>query len=129
MKFQEDFFRKGFEYLKPLNLKEVAGDLEMHESTISRVTSNKYIQCPQGLLSYRFFFSNMVSSSNGNISSTIVKDIIKKIIANEDTEKPYSDRKIVEILDNKSINITRRTVAKYRDGLKILSHFKRKNWS
>ena len=129
LKFQENFFRKGFEYLKPLNLREVAGDLEMHESTISRVTSNKYIQCPQGLLSYRFFFSNMVSSSNGNISSTIVKDIIKKIIANEDPEKPYSDRKIVEILDNKSINITRRTVAKYRDGLKILSHFKRKNWS
>jgi RNA polymerase sigma-54 factor len=129
LKFQEDFFRKGLEYLKPLNLKEVSEDVGMHESTISRVTSNKYLQCPQGLLGFKFFFSNMVPSANGSVSSTIVKHIIKQIIAGEDSESPYSDKKIVELLNDRSINITRRTVAKYRDGLKIPSHFRRKKWS
>jgi len=128
VKFQEEFFRKGLEYLKPLNLRNVADDLNLHESTISRVTSNKYLQCPQGLLSFRFFFSNMVPAAAGSISSTIVKNVMKEIISKEDPRDPFSDQKIVELLNSRSINITRRTVAKYREVLKIPSHFKRKEW-
>lgn len=128
LKFQDDFFRKGFKYLKPLNLKDIAEDLGMHESTISRVTSNKYVQCPQGLLSFRFFFSNAVPSSQGDMSSSTVKDIIKKIISEEDTHEPLNDKKIVEILKAKGISVARRTAAKYREELKIPSHVKRKKW-
>jgi RNA polymerase sigma-54 factor len=128
MKFQEDFFRKGHKYLKPLNLKDIAEDMGMHESTISRVTSNKYIQCPQGLLSFRFFFSNAVSSEEGDISSSTVKDLIKKIVSEENPQKPINDKKIVEILKEKGINVARRTAAKYRDEMKIPSHIKRKKW-
>jgi len=128
LKFQEDFFRKGYKYLKPLNLKDVAEDMGMHESTISRVTSNKYVQCPQGLLSFRFFFSNAVSSDDGDISSSTVKDMIKKIISEEDSQKPLNDKKIVEILKEKGINVARRTAAKYREEMKIASHIKRKKW-
>ena len=128
LKFQEDFFRKGYKYLKPLNLKDVAEDMGMHESTISRVTSNKYVQCPQGLLSFRFFFSNAVSSDDGEISSSTVKDMIRKIISEEDSQKPLNDKKIVEILKEKGINVARRTAAKYREEMKIVSHIKRKKW-
>jgi len=128
LKFQEDFFRKGYKYLKPLNLKDVAEDMGMHESTISRVTSNKYVQCPQGLLSFRFFFSNAVSSDDGEISSSTVKDMIRKIISEEDSQKPLNDKKIVEILKEKGINVARRTAAKYREEMKIGSHIKRKKW-
>ncbi|NOZ69032.1 MAG: RNA polymerase factor sigma-54 [Deferribacteres bacterium] len=128
LKFQEEFFRKGPEFLKPLNLRDVAEALGMHESTISRVTSNKYIQCPQGLLNFRFFFSNAVSSSKGDISSSTVKDMIKQIIAEEDPAKPLNDKKIVEILKERGINVARRTAAKYREELKIPSHIKRKKW-
>ncbi|MBI5058100.1 MAG: RNA polymerase factor sigma-54 [Nitrospirae bacterium] len=128
LKFQEDFFAKGFKYLKPLNLKDIAEDLGMHESTISRVTSNKYIQCPQGLLSFRFFFSNAVHSDTGDISSSTVKDMIKKIVSEEDSMKPLNDKQIVDILKDKGINVARRTTAKYREELKIPSHIKRKKW-
>ncbi len=128
LKFQEDFFRKGFEYLKPLNLKDIAEDLGLHESTISRVTSNKYLQCPQGLLNFRFFFSNAVPTTKGNISSSTVKDIIKQIISAEDPEAPLNDKKIVELLKDMGINVARRTAAKYREELKIPSHIKRKKW-
>jgi RNA polymerase sigma-54 factor len=126
--FQEDFFRKGFTHLKPLNLKVIAEDLGLHESTISRVTSNKYIQCPQGLLSFRFFFSNALPKAEGSISSSTVKDIIKQFIENEDPKKPLNDKKIVEMLNEKDIKLARRTAAKYREELKILSHTKRKKW-
>ncbi|MEN8264356.1 MAG: RNA polymerase factor sigma-54 [Nitrospirota bacterium] len=128
LKFQEDFFRKGFSFLKPLNLRDIAEDLSLHESTISRVTSNKYLHCPQGLLGFRFFFSNAVPSANGDISSSTVKDIIKRIVAKEDPEKPLNDKKIVEILKEKGITVARRTTAKYREELKIPSHIKRKKW-
>ncbi len=129
LKFQEDFFRNGFKYLKPLNLKNVAEDLSMHESTISRVTSNKYLQCPQGFLNFRFFFSNAIPSTEGNISSAIVKDAIKQFISNEDPKDPFSDKKIVEILKNKGIDVARRTAAKYREELRIPSYSKRKKWT
>jgi RNA polymerase sigma-54 factor len=128
LKFQEDFFRKGPSYLKPLNLKNIAEDLGMHESTISRVTSNKYVQCPQGLLNFRFFFSNAVSSARGTISTSTVKDIIKQLISDENPKEPLNDKKIVNLLKDKGINVARRTAAKYREELKILSHIKRKKW-
>ncbi|MBI5739290.1 MAG: RNA polymerase factor sigma-54 [Nitrospirae bacterium] len=128
LRFQEDFFRKGFKHLKPLNLKDVAEDLGMHESTISRVTSNKYVQCPQGLLSFRFFFSNAVTTATGDISSSTVKDLIRKIVSEENPREPLNDKKIVEMLKNNGIAVARRTAAKYREELKIPSHIKRKKW-
>ncbi len=128
LKFQEEFFRRGHKYLKPLNLKDIAQDLGMHESTISRVTSNKYIQCPQGLLNFRYFFSNAVPTSRGEISSSTVKDMIKQIIADEDPEAPLNDQKIVEILNGRGIKVARRTTAKYREELKIPPHLRRKKW-
>jgi len=132
LKFQEDFFRKGIKHLKPLNLKDIAADLGMHESTISRVTSNKYLQSPQGLFSFRFFFSNAVhavSAISDDISSAIVKDTIKQLISEEDPKSPLSDKDIVEQLENRNIKIARRTVAKYREELKIPSHSRRKKWT
>jgi len=129
LKFQEDFFRYGIEHLKPLNLKDVAEDLGMHESTISRVTSNKYLQCPQGLFSFRFFFSNTLPSGKGNISSTLVKNYIRELISNEDPAKPLNDSEIVKLLRKHSIRVARRTVAKYREEMKIPPHNKRKRWT
>jgi RNA polymerase sigma-54 factor len=128
LKFQEDFFRKGAKFLKPLNLRDVAEDLGMHESTISRVTSNKYIQCPQGLLNFRYFFSNAVQTTNGDISSSTVKDMLRKIISEEDPARPLNDQKVVDILKEKGISVARRTAAKYREELRIPSHLKRKKW-
>lgn len=128
LRFQEDFFRKGPKYLKPLNLKDVAEDLGMHESTISRVTSNKYLQCPQGLVSFRHFFSNAVPTDNGSISSSTVKDMIRQIVDREDATAPLNDQKIVDILKSRGISVARRTAAKYREELKIPSHLKRKKW-
>jgi RNA polymerase sigma-54 factor len=128
LKFQEDFFRKGPSYLKPLNLRVVAEDLGMHESTISRVTSNKYIQCPQGLLNFRYFFSNAVSTENGSMSSSTVKDLLKKIIEEENPKAPLNDKQISEMLKSRGISVARRTTAKYREELKIPSHMKRKKW-
>jgi RNA polymerase sigma-54 factor len=128
LKFQEDFFRRGHAHLKPLNLRDVAEDLGMHESTISRVTSNKYIQCPQGLLNFRYFFSNAVPTARGEMSSSTVKDIIKQIISEEDPLIPLNDQKIVDILKSRGISVARRTTAKYREELKIPSHLKRKKW-
>ena len=128
LKFQEDFFRRGHKYLKPLNLRDVAEDLGMHESTISRVTSNKYIQCPQGLLNFRYFFSNAVATSRGEMSSSTVKDMIRQIVSDEDTKEPLNDQKIVDILNSRGISVARRTTAKYREELKIPSHLKRKKW-
>lgn len=127
LKFQEDFFRKGIKYLKPLTLRDVATDLGIHESTVSRVTSNKYLQCQRGLFNFKFFFSNPVPL-RGDISSASVKEIIKEAIAREDPKLPLHDKHLVEILRSKNINVALRTVAKYREGLKILSYSKRKKW-
>ncbi len=127
VKFQREFFEKGKDYLKPLNLKTVAEDINMHESTVSRVTLNKYLACDHGIFSFRFFFSSGLKNRDGQeVSSTIVKDMIRKIIENEDPKKPYSDQKIADILKKQNIKIARRTVAKYREELKIPSHSKRK---
>ncbi|MBI3593196.1 MAG: RNA polymerase sigma-54 factor, partial [Nitrospirae bacterium] len=128
LKFQADFFGRGIQYLKPLNLKDVAADINMHESTISRVTSNKFLACEHGLYSFRYFFSSAIQSEAGDVSSTLVKDLIKKIIAEEDTRKPLSDQLIVDRLKGQDINIARRTVAKYREELRIPPQNQRKKY-
>lgn len=127
LNFQRDFFDKGVSYLKPLNLRDVALSLGMHESTISRVTSNKYLSCGHGLFSFRFFFCSALQGAEGAVSSTSVKDLIKKIILEEDIKKPLSDQRIAELLKTKNITIARRTVAKYREELKIPSQGQRKS--
>jgi len=126
LNFQKDFFDRGVSFLKPLNLKDVAQVIGMHESTVSRVTSNKYLSCDHGLFSFRYFFSSALQSAAGAVSSTSVKDLIKKFIAEEDAVKPLSDKRIVELLKMKHVTIARRTVAKYREELRIPSQGQRK---
>jgi RNA polymerase sigma-54 factor len=128
LKFQRDFFDGGVSHLKPLNLRDVAGDLGMHESTISRATSNKYLSCDHGLFSMKFFFSGGVASGEGKVSSTSVKDMIKKIISEEDPKGPLSDQEVVEICRDRNIEIARRTVAKYRNELNIPPQNQRKRY-
>ncbi|MCK4502190.1 MAG: RNA polymerase factor sigma-54, partial [Desulfuromonadales bacterium] len=113
VKFQRDFFDHGIEHLKPLVLRDVADDIEMHESTVSRVTTNKYVQTPQGLFELKYFFNSGINTADGDaVASESVKTRIKEIVANENPKKPYSDQKIVTILAELDINIARRTVTK-----------------
>ncbi len=127
LKFQREFFEKGVAHLKPLILREVAEDIGMHESTISRVTTNKYLHTPQGIFELKYFFNSGITRTNGDdLASQAVKIKIKKIIAGENRKKPFSDQKIVEQLKESNIDIARRTVAKYREQLGILSSSKRK---
>lgn len=128
LKFQKDFFAKGEKALKPLTLKEVAEDIDVHESTVSRATNGKYIQTPQGLFELKYFFSSGVSSNKGDISATSIKAIMKDLIEKEDKRKPLSDQKIANILKEKGISISRRTVAKYRDELDIPSSTLRRRY-
>lgn len=121
LKFQIEFFEKGKQSLKPLTLKDIADDIGVHESTVSRATNGKYIQTPRGLFELKYFFSSGVSTGDGGISSTSIKSIIKEIIDEENPKKPLSDQQIVKILKSKNIDISRRTVAKYRDELGIPS--------
>jgi RNA polymerase sigma-54 factor len=121
LKFQIEFFQEGEQSLKPLTLKDIAEDIEMHESTISRATNGKYVQTPRGLFELKYFFSSGILGSEGDISSTSIKSMLKDIIDEEDIKKPYSDQKLSEILKEKEINISRRTIAKYRDELNIPS--------
>ncbi|MBF0319305.1 MAG: RNA polymerase factor sigma-54 [Nitrospirae bacterium] len=126
LKYQMDFFEKGVEFLRPLNLKIIADDIGIHESNISRVTSNKFMSCAHGMFPFKYFFSSSLSGDEGDVSSTSVKDLIKTIIEEEDSAKPLTDQKIVEMCKSKNINIARRTLAKYREELKIPPHTKRK---
>jgi RNA polymerase sigma-54 factor len=127
IKFQREFFEKGIAYLKPLILRDVAEDISMHESTISRVTTNKYIHTPQGIFELKYFFNSGISRMDGDeVASEAVKNKIKAIIGSEDSRHPHSDQKIVELLRDQNIDIARRTVAKYREQLGILSSSKRK---
>ncbi len=123
---QREFFAKGVEYLKPLTLKDVASTLNLHESTVSRVTSNKYLSCEHGTFCFRFLFSSALSSGMGSISSTSVKNTIKKIVSEEDLRKPLSDQHVADMLKKSGIVIARRTVAKYRDELGIPSQIQRR---
>src|SRR5690606_36325936 len=104
---------------KPLTLKDIANAIGMHESTISRATNGKYVQTPRGLYELKLFFSSGVEGHDGGISSVSIKKILKEIIEGEDPKKPYSDNKLSEIIGQRGIKISRRTVAKYRDELNI----------
>jgi len=129
VKFQREFFDKGIGFLKPMVLRDVADDVEMHESTISRVTTNKYVYTSQGIFELKFFFNSGIARTNGqDVASETVKDKIRKLVAAEDTKKPYSDKKLVELLREDGIDIARRTIAKYREQLGILSSSKRKRY-
>jgi RNA polymerase sigma-54 factor len=125
---QRDFFEKGVAFLKPMILRDVAETVGMHESTISRVTTNKYVHTPQGLFELKYFFNSSIRRmADEDIASESVKQAIKKIIDEEDKSNPLSDQQIVELLAKRDgIQIARRTVAKYREMLGILSSSKRK---
>ena len=126
-KFQHEFLDKGIAYLKPLVLKDVAYDIGMHESTVSRVTTNKYVYTPQGVFELKFFFHSGLESLDGDAMSSIsVKDIIRKAVAAEDPRKPLTDQQLMTILAAKSVRIARRTIAKYRQELRIAPASRRK---
>ena len=129
VKFQREFFDKGISQLKPLILRDVAEDIGMHESTVSRVTTNKYVHTPQGIYELKFFFNSSIARVGGDeIASEAVKNHIKQIVTAEDAKAPYSDQRIVELLRAQGIEIARRTVAKYREVLGILPSSKRKSY-
>jgi RNA polymerase sigma-54 factor len=125
--FQKDFLDHGIEHLRPLVLRDVANDIGMHESTVSRVVNNKYMHTPQGVFEMKFFFHSGISSSYGDsVSSVTIKQRIRKIIEAEDPRKPLSDSKIVSILQKEGLILARRTIAKYREELKIPTSNQRK---
>ena len=127
IKFQAEFFEKGIEYLRPLVLRDVAEDIEMSESTVSRVTSNKYVHTPRGVYELKFFFNSSITNMGGDdLASEAVKAKIRDIISAEDPKKPLSDARIADLLKEDQIDIARRTVAKYREAMGILSSSKRK---
>ncbi len=124
---QREFFEKGVQYLKPLTLREVAEVIDMHESTVSRVTNEKFVQTPRGVLPLKFFFSSGLSTTSGeDVSARGIKAKIQKLVDDENPKKPLTDQAIVNILKEEGIQIARRTVAKYRDQLGILSARMRK---
>ena len=124
---QRAFFEQGPEAMKPLVLRDIAEEVELHESTVSRVTTNKYMLTPRGLFELKYFFSSHVgTSSGGEASSTAIRAKIKKLIAEENTRKPLSDNAIAVLLNAEGIDVARRTVAKYRESLHIPSSSERK---
>ena len=121
LKFQRDFFESGPGAMRPLILRDVAEDIGMHESTVSRVTSNKYVHCPQGIYELKYFFSTAVATSDGDtVAAEAIKTRIRQLVHGENPAKPLSDNKISELLAKENITVARRTVAKYREQLKIL---------
>jgi RNA polymerase sigma-54 factor len=117
---QIDFFEEGEEGMKPMVLHDIAEAVEMHESTISRVTTQKYMHTPRGIFELKYFFSSHVSTSDGGAaSSTAIRALIKKLISAENTAKPLSDNKIADLLKEQGFNVARRTVAKYREAMNI----------
>jgi len=128
VKMQSEFLDHGLAHLKPMVLRDVAQDIEMHESTVSRITTNKYIDTPQGIFELKYFFHSGIKSYLGsnNLSSVRVEDMIKEIIATENPKKPCTDDEIVEMLMRKDAKIARRTVTKYRKELNISPASKRK---
>ena len=118
---QRSFFENGVQHLRPLTLREVADHIEMHESTVSRVTNEKFVQTPRGVFPLKYFFSSGLATTSGeDISARSVRDKIQKLVDDEDVHKPLTDQKIVELLKTNGVKIARRTVAKYRDQLGIL---------
>jgi RNA polymerase sigma-54 factor len=127
VKHQRDFLEKGAGFIKPMVLRDIANDIGMHESTVSRVTTAKYVHTPQGIFELKYFFNSGISTSDGeSLASESVKLKIKELISKEDFKNPYSDQQIVDLLKVEGIQIARRTVAKYRDVLKILPSSRRK---
>lgn len=127
VKHQQDFFEKGPGFIKPMILRDIASDIGMHESTVSRVTTNKYVHTPRGIFELKYFFNSGISKTDGDsLASESVKLKIKTLVGGEDDKNPLSDQKIVELLKKDGIQIARRTVAKYRDMLRILPSSKRK---
>jgi RNA polymerase sigma-54 factor len=127
VKFQKDFLDQGIQYLRPLVLRDVAEDIQMHESTISRVTNNKYMHTPQGIYELKYFFNAGIPSLQGEaMASESVKNLLREIIVREDPKKPYSDEKLVQMLKERNIHIARRTISKYREMMKILSSSERR---
>lgn len=126
-KFQQEFLDHGVSHLKPMVLRDVAEDIHMHESTVSRATANKYVHTPQGLFELKFFFQSGLRAGNGeDVASESVKEKIRAIIAAEDPRKPYSDQHIAALLSEDTIDIARRTVAKYREAMGILPSSRRR---
>ena len=127
VKHQKEFLDKGSGFLKPMVLRDIANDIGMHESTVSRVTTNKYVHTPQGIFELKYFFNSGISTTDGDsMASESVKLKIKDLIAKESPKDPHSDQKIVDLLKAEGIQIARRTVAKYRDMLRILPSSRRK---
>ncbi|MEQ1665580.1 MAG: RNA polymerase factor sigma-54, partial [Bdellovibrionales bacterium] len=129
VKYQGEFFEKGPSFIKPMILRDIAADIGMHESTVSRVTTNKYVHTPRGIFELKYFFNSGISRTDGDmVASESVKIKVKELVSNENIKSPLSDQKIVELLKKDGIDIARRTVAKYRDILKILPSSKRKKY-
>ena len=129
VKHQKEFFDKGPAFIRPMILRDIAGDIGMHESTVSRVTTSKYMHTPRGIFELKYFFNSGITTSDGeSVASESVKLKIKELVDSEDAKNPLSDQKIVELLQKDGIDIARRTVAKYRDVLKILPSSKRKRY-
>ncbi|ADD02810.1 RNA polymerase, sigma 54 subunit, RpoN [Thermoanaerobacter mathranii subsp. mathranii str. A3] len=129
VELQKDFLDRGINYLKPMTQKQVADIVGVHESTVSRAINGKYVATPRGLFEIKFFFQSGISNRNGNeISAESIKNLIKKLIEEEDPANPLSDQKIADILKEKNINISRRTVAKYREECNIPSTIKRRRY-
>jgi RNA polymerase sigma-54 factor len=124
---QEDFLRRGIRFLKPLTLKDIAEKVGVHESTVSRATANKYVQTPRGIFEFKFFFASGLGNEQGTTTEGI-KQALKDLIASENPRSPYSDQKLSELLKEKEMEISRRTVAKYRDELGIPSTAIRKRY-
>ncbi len=123
---QTEFLEHGEEHMRPMILRDIAESIEMHESTVSRVTTNKYMHTPRGIFELRYFFSSHLASEDGEQSSTAVRAKIRKLIGGERPEKPLSDNQIAKILSADGIHVARRTVAKYREGMKIPSSSERR---
>lgn len=120
VELQQGFLEHGEEAMKPLILRDVADALELHESTVSRVTTQKYMHTPRGTFEFKYFFSSHVNTaSGGECSSTAIRALIRKLIAGESTRRPLSDSKIADELADQGINVARRTVAKYREAMGI----------
>ncbi|MCA9544910.1 MAG: RNA polymerase factor sigma-54, partial [Myxococcales bacterium] len=127
IKFQREFLDHGVQHLKPLILRDVAEDIGMHESTVSRVTTNKYVHTPQGIYELKFFFNSAITGTGrDDLASEAVKSKIRALVADENPKRPHSDQKIVELLKKDGVMIARRTVAKYREAMGILPSSKRK---
>lgn len=129
VKHQREFFEKGVNHIKPMNLKDISNDIEMHESTVSRVTTNKYVHTPQGIFELKYFFSSSIQTMGESLSSRSVRMKVKEMIEKEDPRRPLSDEKMASLLKKEGIHIARRTVAKYREAWGLLSSSKRKKFS